>query len=89
MILCLSWERVTRAVTEEGKFKIRKLTLAKISMQRIGVEGRWAHALSRLHALLVGLAFVVVSTSLLRRGAEPVVRIAAVSMWTYALMRTR
>jgi hypothetical protein len=65
------------------------LTLAEISVQGIRVERRRAHALAGLHALLVGLTFIVVDASLLRRGAETVIRVAAVSVRTHALMRTR
>lgn len=68
---------------------ILRLTLAKISIQRIRVERRWAHALARLYALLVSLAFVVIRTSLLRGRTEPVVWVAAVAVRAHALMSTR
>lgn len=60
-----------------------------ISIQGIRVKGWWAHALAGLHAFLVSLALVVVDASLLRRGAEAVVRIAAISVRAHALMGTR
>jgi len=65
------------------------LTLAEISVQGIRVEWRRTHALAGLHALFVSLTFVVVDASLLRRRAEAVIRVAAVSVRTHALMRAR
>lgn len=57
-------------------------------MKGIRVERRWTYALAGLHALLVSLAFVVVGASLLGWRAKAVVRIAAVSVRTHALMGT-
>lgn len=64
-------------------------TFTKISVVRIGVERWWTDAFSRLNALLVGSALVVVCAPLLRRRAESVVRIAAVSVGTDALVGSR
>lgn len=68
--------------------EIPRLTLAEISLQRIRVERWWTYALAGLHTLLVSLALVVVGAPLLRGRTKSVVRVAAVSVRAYALMRT-
>ena len=59
--------------------------LAPVAVLRVGVEGWWADALARLHALFIGRTLAVGNAALLRRRAAALVRVASQAFRTDAV----